>query len=127
MHHNSDLLLHIIHACRLGVLVLWLLIGMESLPALVRVGRRITQPGDLIACVMLLISISLLTFQIRSIGRGIEARPDPLTASGLIGLIISAIVYQLVKTRGSAVEHKRAVIFAPFGILLVTLAAGALS
>lgn len=124
---ESELLPRLIHGLRCANLVLWLWIAMGGVTPFRRLIDRQTVSGDRLSCTLLLLAISLITFQVRSLARGIEPPADPLTAVGLTGLVLTAIAFQLNRARAVPEDHRRAAIVSHLGVAVAAMAAGALS
>lgn len=124
---DIDTLARLIHGLRCANLVLWLWIGMGSVAPIRRILGRTTVQGDWLGGTLFLLAASLITFQIRSLARGIEPPADPMTAAGLAGLVLTALAFQLNRDRMIPDDHRRAAIASHLGLAALAMAAGALS
>lgn len=116
-----------IHALRVAVLVTWAYVTINGMEPMFRIIVRKQISGDKISATMLVLGLSLITFQCRALSRGAYASADVWTLIGLGGLLLTAALLFLIRCRSVHDEHKRAAILSGIGILLFSLVAGALS
>jgi hypothetical protein len=124
---DPDLLARTVHAFRIGNLVMYSWVAVNGVSPFMRIVTRAKRSGDRIASTLLILSMSLIIFQIRSLARFPRSSTDVWTAIGLFGLLLSASLFCLNRLKSVPSEHKRAVLMANASVLIISLAAGALA
>lgn len=105
----------------------WGLLGLQGVPALLRVVVADYRKHDITNASLTLLAVGLMIFQVRSLTGVVAPDTDDWTLIGLVSINLSAIGIFVSRAARAPIGHKRGAIVAHASTLLLLFLAGALS